>query len=88
MDIKNAKYSPELASFILTKAEKKTRATMLSILNLNESNFLHTKDSNDARKSYGHNVLFQKIPIDDNTYDNEHDNTGNIISQRNRCKII
>ena len=61
---------------------------MLSILNLNESNFLHPKDSKGAIMSYGHNFLFQKIPINDDTYDNEHDNIGNIIFHGNPCKVI
>ena len=51
-----------VASFIATMEEKKTRATMLSILNLNESDFLHPKYSNVAVKSYQHNFLFQKYP--------------------------
>ena len=61
---------------------------MLSILNRNESSFLHPKDSNGAIKSYEHNFLFQKISINDDTYDNEHDNTGNIKFVSNPCKII
>ena len=88
INIKTERYSPELASFIVTIEGKKTRATMLSILNLNESNFLHPKDSNGAIMSYGHNFLFQKIPINDDTYDNEHDNIGNIIFHGNPCKVI
>ena len=88
MNIKNARYSPELATFIVSMEEKKTKATTLSILNPSESDFLHPKDSNGAIKSYERKFLFQKIPIDDDIFDNEHDNTGNKIFHSNPCKII
>ena len=68
--------------------EKKTKATTLSILNPSESDFLHPKDSNGAIKSCDHNLLFQKIPIDDDTFDHEHDITDNKIFHSNPCKII
>ena len=62
MNIKNARYSSELASFIVSMEEKKTKASTLSILNPSVGDFLHPKDSNGAIKSYEHNFLFQKYP--------------------------
>ena len=88
MNIKNARYSPELASFIVSMEGKITKATTLSILKPSESDFLHPNYSNGAIKSYEHNFLFQKIPIDDDTYDNEQGNTSNKIFHDNLFKVI
>ena len=55
-------------AFIVTIQEKENRCTVLSILHLNETSFLHPKSSNDASTSYGHNFLFQKVPIEDDAY--------------------
>ena len=72
-------------AFIVTIQEKENRCTVLSILHLNETSFLHPKSSNDASTSYGHNFLFQKVPIEDDAYDNEPDNIGNKIFNNNQC---
>ena len=65
--------------------EKNTRVAMLSIPNLNERDLLHPKYSNVASKSNEHNFLCQKIPIDDDTYDNEQGNRSNMIFHSNLC---
>ena len=60
----------------------KNRTAMLSILDLNESDFLHPKYSNVAIKSYKQ-LSLPKIPVDDDTYDNEQGNTSNAIFYSN-----